>query len=55
MLLNDVEQFFLWVVVAMLDGRRISFDWLNSVWENKCEWLNVTKEYKSIHHLILEV
>ena len=43
MLLDDVEQFFLWVVVAMLDGRRISFDWLNPVWENKCEWPNVTK------------
>ena len=31
MLLNDVEQFFLWVVAAMLDGRRIGFNWLNSV------------------------
>ena len=26
MLLDDVEQYFLWVVAAMLDGRRISFD-----------------------------
>ena len=26
MLLDDVEQFFLWVVAAMLDGRRIGFD-----------------------------
>ena len=26
LLLDDVEQFFLGVVVAMLDGRRISFD-----------------------------
>ena len=26
MLLGDVEQFFLWVVAAMLDGRRIGFD-----------------------------
>ena len=43
MLLDDVEQFFLWGVVAMLDGRRIGFDWLNLVWENKHEWPNVTK------------
>ena len=26
MLLDDVEQFFLWIVAAMLDRRRISFD-----------------------------
>ena len=55
MLLDDVEQFFLWVVAAMLDGRRIGFHWLNPVRENKHEWLNVTKQFKSIHHLILEV
>ena len=48
MLLDDVEQFFLWVVVVMLDGRRIGSDWLNSVWETKCEWKNVTKEHRSI-------
>ena len=35
LLLNDVEQFFLWVVAAMLDGRRIGFDWLNPVWEKQ--------------------
>ena len=34
MLLDDVEQFFMWVVAAMLDGRRIGFDWLNPVWDN---------------------
>ena len=55
MLLDDVEQFFLWVVAAMLDGRRIGFDWLNLVWDNKYEWLNVTKEFRSVHHLMLEV
>ena len=33
MLLDDVEQFFLWVVAAMLDGRRIGFDWLNPMWK----------------------
>ena len=26
MFLDDVEQFFLWVMAAMLDGRRIGFD-----------------------------
>ena len=26
MLLDDVEQFFLWVVAPMLDGRSIDFD-----------------------------
>ena len=35
MLLDDVEQFFLSVLAATLDGRRISFDWLNPMWENK--------------------
>ena len=55
MLLDDVEQFFLWVVVVMLDGRRIGFDWLIPMWENKCEWPNVTKEYRSIHQLVLKV
>ena len=47
MLLDDVEQFFLWVVAAMLDGRRIGFDWLNPVWENKHEWPNVTKQFRT--------
>ena len=43
MLLDDVEQFFMWVVAAMLDERRIGFDWFNLVWDNKHEWPNVTK------------
>ena len=30
-LLDDVEQFFLWVVAAMLDGRRTNLDWLARV------------------------
>ena len=25
---DDVEQFFMWVVAVMSDGRRIGFDWL---------------------------
>ena len=55
MLLDDVEQFFLWVVAPILDGRRIGFDWLNLVWENKHEWSNVIKEVRSVHHLMSEV
>ena len=43
MLLDDVEQFFLWVVAAMLDGRRFGFDWLKHVWDNKLDWPNFTK------------
>ena len=31
MLLDDVEQFFLWAVAAALDGRKIGFDWLKPV------------------------
>ena len=46
MLLGDVEQFLLWVVAAMLDGRRIGFDWLNPVWDNKHDSLNVTQQFK---------
>ena len=55
MLLDDVEQFFIRVVAAILDGRRICFDWLNLVWENKHEWPNVSKEFRIIQHLILDV
>ena len=49
MLLDDVEQFFMWFVAAMLDGRRIGFDWLNPMCDNKHEWPNVTKQFKSVH------
>ena len=55
MLLDDVEQLLFWVVAAMLDGRRIGFDWLNPMWENKREWPKVTKQFRSVHHFILEV
>ena len=30
-LLDDLEQFFLWVVAAALDGRKTNFDWLAPV------------------------
>ena len=36
-LLDDVEQFSLCVVAAMLNGRRTNFDWLSPVWDNKHE------------------
>ena len=55
MLLEDAEQFVLWVVAVLLDGKRIGLNRLNPMWENKREWPNVTKEYRSIHHLVLEV
>ena len=35
--------------------RGIAFDWLNLVWQNKREWLNVTREYKNMLHLKSEV
>ena len=54
-LLDDVEKFFLWVVAVILNGRRIGFEWLNLVWENKHEWRNVTYEYKIVHYLKSEV
>ena len=46
-LLDNLEQFFLWVVAAMLDGRRTGFDWLSWMWDNKHEWWKVTDEHKS--------
>ena len=55
MLLDCVEQFFMWVVGVTLDGRWIGFDRLNPVWDNKREWPNVTKEFRSVHHLMSEV
>ena len=54
-LLYDVEQFFLWVVVATQDGRKTNFDWLALVWNHKDEWLNITKEYKNVQQLQFEV
>ena len=54
-LLDDVEQFFLWIVAAVLDGRKTNFDWLALVWVYKDEWPNVNKEYKNIYQLHFEV
>ena len=37
MLLDDVEQFFLWVVAVALDGRKTNLDWLALVWDHRDE------------------
>ena len=53
--LGDVEQFFLWVVVAVLDGRKTNLDLLAPVWDHRDEWPNVTKKYRNVCQLQLEV
>ena len=50
-LLDDVEQFFLWVVAAALDGRKINLDWLAPIWDHRDEWLNVTDKYRNVCQL----
>ena len=55
MLLDDVEQFFLWVVAAVLDGRKTNLEWLAPVWDHRDEWSNVTKKYRNVCQLQLEV
>ena len=55
MLLDAVEQFFLWVVMAVLDGRKTNLDWLAPIWDNRDEWPNITNKYKSVCQLQLEV
>ena len=54
-LLDDVEQFFLWVVAAVLDGRKTNLEWLAPIWDHKDEWPNVTKKYRNVCQLQLEV
>ena len=53
--LEDVEQLFLWVVVAAMDGRKTNLDWLALVWDHRDEWLNVTDKYKNVCQLQLEL
>ena len=36
-LLDNVEQFFLWVVVVVLDGRKTNLGWLAPVWDHRDE------------------
>ena len=33
-LLDDMEQFFLWAVAAVLDGKKIGFNWLKPMWDH---------------------
>ena len=54
-LLDDVEQFFLWVAAATLDGTNTNFDWLAPVWDHRDEWPNVTNKYRNIYQLQFEV
>ena len=54
-LLDDVEQFFLWVVAAILDDRKIDFDWLKPVWEHNDESPNVTERYPNLRKLKAEL
>ena len=54
-LLDDVEQFFLWVVAAVLDGRKTNFDHLVPIWGHRDEWPNVINKYKNVGQLQLEV
>ena len=54
-LLDDVEQFFLWVVAAALDGRKTNLDWLAPIWDHRDEWPNVTDKYRNVCQLQFEV
>ena len=50
-----MEQFFLWVVAAVLDGRKTNLEWLAPIWDQRDEWPNVTKKYRNVCQLQLEV
>ena len=45
----------MWTVVAVLDGRKIGFDWLKPMWEHGDEWPNVTKTYPTLIRLKAEL
>ena len=55
MLLDDVEQFFLWAVAAALDGRKTNLNGLAPFWDHRDEWPNVTNKYRNVCQLPLEV
>ena len=38
-----------------LDGRKTNLEWLDHVWDHRDEWPNVTKKYKNVCQLQLEV
>ena len=54
-LLDDIEQFLLRVVATILDGRKIGFNWVKSVWEHNDEWPNMTERYPSLSKLKAEL
>ena len=54
-LFDDVEQFFLWAVAAILDGRKIGFNWFTPVWEHNDEWPNVIERYPNLSKLKAEL
>ena len=54
-LLDNVEQFFLWVVAAVLDGRKTNFNWLAPIWDHRDEWPNITNKYRNVCQLLFEV
>ena len=54
-LLDDVEQFFVWVVAAMLDGRKTNLDWLAPGGDHRDEWPNVTNKYRNVCQFQFEV
>ena len=55
MVLDDVEQFFLWAVAAALDERKIVFDWLKLVWDHYDEWPDVIYKYPTLGKLKAEL
>ena len=48
MLLDDVEQFSLWVVASTLDGRKTNFAWLAPMWDHREDWPKVTNQYRNV-------
>ena len=55
MLLDDVQQFFLWALEIALDGRKIDFDWLKPGWDNDYEWPNVTYNQPTLSSFEAEI
>ena len=55
MLVDDVEQFFLWDVATALDRGKLGFDWLRSMWDNKADWPNVATRFNTLNKFVAEV
>ena len=45
----------MWMVAAVLNGRKIGFNWLKPMWEHNDEWPNMTKRYPSLSKLKVEL